>query len=134
VIFFRIPVRLFKQMTESFPSNVIKCGYPIPDLRSHCPQTIIGGPMRRILCSRSFVVLLVLFLLSSVSYAQSGRSTVRGTVRDQQGNLIAGATVTLENTEKNFNRTQTTTQEGTYVFTAVPPGTYTLDVEATGFK
>jgi len=90
--------------------------------------------MRKILCSRSFVVLLVILLLSSVSYAQAGRSTVRGTVRDQQGNLIAGATVKLENAERNFNRTQTTTQEGTYVFTAVPPGTYTIDVEAQGFK
>jgi len=90
--------------------------------------------MRKILCSRSFVVLLVILLLSSVSYAQAGRSTVRGTVRDQQGNLIPGATVKLENAERNFNRTQTTTQEGTYVFTAVPPGTYTIDVEAQGFK
>jgi hypothetical protein len=42
--------------------------------------------------------------------------------------------VTLVNVERNFSRTQTTTQEGTYVFTAVPPGTYKLEVEAAGFK
>ncbi len=90
--------------------------------------------MRKIVCSKSFIVLLVILLFSSVSYAQAGRSTVRGTVRDQQGNVIAGATVNLLSVERNFSRTQTTNQEGTYVFTAVPPGTYKLEVEASGFK
>lgn len=90
--------------------------------------------MRKILCSKSFVTLLAVLLLSSVSYSQSGRSTVRGTVKDQQGNLVSGATVTISDSEKNFTRTQTTTQDGNYVFTAIPPGTYRLDVEAANFK
>ena len=90
--------------------------------------------MRKILCSKSLVALFVILLVSSVSYAQAGRSAVRGTVRDQQGNVVAGATLTLVNVERNFSRTQTTTQEGTYVFSAVPPGTYKLEVEAQGFK
>ncbi|MGH9874473.1 MAG: carboxypeptidase regulatory-like domain-containing protein, partial [Pyrinomonadaceae bacterium] len=90
--------------------------------------------MRKILCSKSVFALLAVLLLSSVSYAQAGRSTVRGTVKDQQGNLVAGAAVTLVNADRNFSRTQTTTQDGTYVFTEVPPGTYKLEVEAQGFK
>lgn len=90
--------------------------------------------MRRILCSRSFVALLVVLVVSSVSFAQAGRSTVRGTIKDQQGNLIAGANVTLVNSERSFSRSQTTTQDGTYVFSAVPPGSYKLEVEAQGFK
>jgi hypothetical protein len=90
--------------------------------------------MRRILCSKSFVVLFAIFLLANLSYAQSGRSLVRGTVKDQQGNVVAGATVTLVNAERSLSRTQTTTQEGTYVFTAIPPGTYKLEIEAPGFK
>ena len=90
--------------------------------------------MRKILCSKSFVTLLAVLLLSSVSYSQSGRSTVRGTVKDQQGNLVSGATVTISDSEKNFTRTQTTTQDGNYVFTAIPPGTYKIDVEAASFK
>src|ERR1043166_5247817 len=90
--------------------------------------------MRRILCSKRFVALFAVLLLSSVSYAQSGRSTIRGTVKDQQGNVVAGATVTISDSEKNFTRTQTTTQDGNYVFTAIPPGTYRLDVEAANFK
>src|ERR1700694_5997681 len=87
------------------------------------------SPLRRIVGS-----LLILFLFFSSALAQAGRSTVQGTLRDPQGNVIAGATVTLTNAEMNFNRTQTTNQEGAYVFTAVAPGTYKLDIEATGFK
>jgi hypothetical protein len=90
--------------------------------------------MRKILCSKSFVALLAILLLSSVSYAQAGRSTVKGIVKDSQGNLVPGATVTLTDTEKNFSRTQATTENGGYVFTAIPPGTYKLEVEAPGFK
>src|SRR5262245_16579587 len=84
---------------------------------------------------RRLLVLLFAFTLLSLNVqAQSGGSTVRGTVTDPQGNVVAGATVNLTNPEKNFTRTQSTNQEGVYVFTAIPPGTYKLDVEAPGFK
>jgi len=84
--------------------------------------------------SKSFVASMFLLLLTTASYSQQGQSTVRGTITDQQGNVVAGATVTLSNAETNFNRTQTTTQSGGYVFTQIPPGTYRLEVEASGFK
>ena len=93
--------------------------------------------MRNLTRSRmTFMVsgLLFTFLLAGSVFAQSGRSTVRGTVRDQRGNLVAGATVTLVNEGKNFSRTQTTNEEGTYTFAAVPPDTYRVDVESGGFK
>jgi hypothetical protein len=67
-------------------------------------------------------------------FAQAGGTTIRGTVKDPQGNLVAGATVTITDPAKNFTRTQQTNDEGGYVFTAIPPGTYKLDVSAPGFK
>jgi hypothetical protein len=67
-------------------------------------------------------------------YAQSGGTTVRGTVRDPNGNLVSGATVTLTDPDRSFTRTQSTNQDGAYVFNAIPPGTYKLDVTAQGFK
>ncbi|HEX8475754.1 MAG TPA: TonB-dependent receptor [Pyrinomonadaceae bacterium] len=85
--------------------------------------------MRFLLC---FLALPLLF--SGLTFAQSGRSTVLGTVKDPQGNVVAGATVTLTNVEKNFTRTQTTNEDGGYLFTAVPPDLYRLEVEASGFK
>src|SRR6185436_7295669 len=93
-----------------------------------------GGRFHMRKNSISFATLVVVFLLSAVSYGQSGRSTVKGIVKDQQDNVVAGATVTLSNAERNFSRTQTTTENGYYTFTDLPPGTYQVDVEAPGFK
>ena len=88
----------------------------------------------RTLSIRSFVVLVGILSLCAVSYAQTGSSSVRGTVRDPQGNLVSGATVTITDVERNFSRTQTTSEDGTYVFSSLTPSTYTLQVEAAGFK
>ncbi|MDQ3686003.1 MAG: TonB-dependent receptor [Acidobacteriota bacterium] len=86
----------------------------------------------RLAATASMLLLSLLFYDSAL--AQSGTSTLRGTVVDQQGNVVAGANVTLSNAEKNFTRSQTTNESGGYVFSAVPPGTYRVEIEATGFK
>jgi hypothetical protein len=78
-------------------------------------------------------LLLVLFI-SVAAAAQTGTATIRGAVRDPQGNAITGASVTLTNAEKNFSRVQSTNAEGGYVFSLIPPDTYQVEVEATGFK
>ncbi|OLE52056.1 MAG: hypothetical protein AUG51_19885 [Acidobacteria bacterium 13_1_20CM_3_53_8] len=77
---------------------------------------------------------LLMLSLSSSSLGQAGRSTVRGTITDPHGSAVAGATVTLRNTERGLARTQITTTDGSYVFTTVPPGIYRIEVEARGFK
>jgi hypothetical protein len=51
------------------------------------------------------VLLLFLVFVGSAA-AQSGTSTLRGTVLDQQGGAVRGASVTLSNAEKNFTRTR----------------------------
>src|SRR4026209_1365168 len=83
------------------------------------------------LSAASFLV-LILFALNG--YAQSGGSTLRGIVKDPNGNLVSGANVSLTNPERNFTRTQTTNEDGAYVFNGIPPGTYKLEVAAQGFK
>ena len=86
---------------------------------------------------RSHAMLLLcgfLLLCGHSVLAQTGTSSVRGTVLDAKGAAVPGAAVTLSNTEKNFSRTQTTTESGNFSFTAVPPGTYRLEAEAAGFK
>jgi len=83
--------------------------------------------------SFSLASFLVLILCAGSSFAQGG-TTVRGTVQDPNGNLVKGATVTLTDPSKNFTRTQQTNDDGQYVFSAIPPGTYRLEVTAQGFK
>ncbi len=82
------------------------------------------------------VTSLILFLIASVAtvMAQTGTSTIRGTVSDAQGQVVAGATVTIKNDNRNLTRTTTTGSNGTYTFVAVPPDTYMLSIEAQGFK
>ena len=80
----------------------------------------------------SFVVLVAGFAIT-VS-AQTGTSSVRGTVVDPQGKVVSGATVTLTSTETNTARNQTTSDSGIFVFELVPPGPYRIEVEASGFK
>src|SRR5437868_7247964 len=84
--------------------------------------------------SLSLGVLLVFALGCFNAFGQAGTSTVRGTVSDPQGNVVTGATVTLSDPTKNFSRAQTTTDNGQFNFTLIPPGTYQVSVEAKGFK
>jgi len=86
---------------------------------------------------RISLVLAAAFVLASlvtVSQAQTGSSSVRGTVKDPQGNVVPGATATLSNPETNFTRSTPTSDGGQFNFESIPPGTYVLTVEAKNFK
>jgi hypothetical protein len=66
--------------------------------------------------------------------AQSPTATVTGIVSDPQGAVIRGATVTAVQTETNVSRTATSNGEGAFALSALPPGSYTITVEASGFN
>src|SRR6266513_518947 len=84
--------------------------------------------------SLSFGVLFLMSFACFTAFGQAGTSTVRGTVTDPQGNVVAGATVTLTNLATTASRTTTTADVGVYTFEFVPPGDYKVEVTATGFK
>jgi hypothetical protein len=60
--------------------------------------------------------------------------TVDGTVKDPSSALLAGAKVTLKNTETGQSRDATTNDIGYFFFPLVQPGRYEVAVEKTGFK
>ncbi len=76
---------------------------------------------------------IVYFILSIVTFAQTSRGTVSGTVTDPTGAVISGANVTLTNTATTVSRTTVTNSEGIYRFDAVDLGDYTIKFTATGF-
>lgn len=82
--------------------------------------------------------LLVLFLLLSISsnnnFAQQPNATLTGTVTDQTGAVIPGAIVTATNTAINLTRKTTTNDEGVYIFSMLPIGSYTVKMEAKDFE
>ncbi len=66
--------------------------------------------------------------------AQQISGTIAGAVKDSQQAVIAGARVVLTNPQQSFSREVNTGTDGTFVFTLVQPGSYTVTVEAPGFK
>ena len=77
-------------------------------------------------------------LLSGVSpspaYAQTTSGTISGNISDPSGASVAGAPVTVKQEERDFTQAATTDREGHFVFQQLPPGRYTLDINASGFK
>ncbi len=74
-----------------------------------------------------------LFAVTCVS-AQTGTTSLRGVVTDRTGATVADAKVTLVNIGQGLKRDSATSNAGEYEFVALPPGTYSLTVELTGFR
>lgn len=74
-------------------------------------------------------------VFTPVLLAQSaGTAGLIGTVTDPSGGAVPNVTVTLTNSDTNQSRTTTTNGEGVYKFALVPPGTYKVKFQASGFK
>src|SRR5581483_3762748 len=67
-------------------------------------------------------------------HAQVGTATLSGVVRDPSGSSIPNARVTLASTAQKFSRQTSTDVQGAYIIPAIPPGTYKLEVTASGFN
>ena len=81
--------------------------------------------------SRIFLLILVSVFLAATAVAQS-TSTIQGTVMDQSGAAVAGATVTVRNAAISLVRTTTTDSTGRYVVPSLPTGSYQIEVSAQG--
>jgi protocatechuate 3,4-dioxygenase beta subunit len=81
-----------------------------------------------------FVVLAILgFATTTITFAQTSSTSVRGTVTDPSGSVVPNAQITLENAATNYHASQVTNTSGEYTFPSIPPGTYKLTVTETGF-
>jgi hypothetical protein len=78
--------------------------------------------------------LLLLLATALLSAQTAGTGAVTGTVTDSSGAVIPNATVTATQTETGQERTATTSADGTYRFSLLPPGTYKVTFTASGFK
>jgi hypothetical protein len=83
---------------------------------------------------RSLLVLAVLAAADTPVAGQSIYGSIRGLVTDPASAAIANAKVTLINEGTSAQRSGVANSLGEYVFSQVIPGTYTVAVEATGFK
>ena len=79
------------------------------------------------------MTLLTAFCLLPSAFSQSATATISGTVVDQQGAVVPGATVTVINAATGQQRQATTGDEGNFTVPSLPPATYTIRVEREGF-
>jgi Carboxypeptidase regulatory-like domain len=79
-------------------------------------------------------VLILSGLTLGYAAAQVATGDITGRVVDPGGSVIPGATVTARNTGTGLTRAVTTSSDGDYTITQLPPGIYEITVEARGFS
>jgi hypothetical protein len=86
--------------------------------------------------SSSYIIrglnLLLAFTLTAAFVSAQGTGGLRGTITDEFGGIVVGATVTLVDAA-GAEKTATTNEEGVYTFTNLAPGTYTVRATTSGF-
>ncbi len=85
--------------------------------------------MRRICCL--FVSLCLTMIAAN---AQEYRATILGTVTDTSGAAVVGAQIAITNTATGVATKSATNSDGAYVVPFLSPGTYTLEVQESGFE
>jgi len=79
------------------------------------------------------MVTVAVVLSVGAANAQSGGSSISGTVLDPSGAVVANATVEIHNAVSGFDRTTTTDSNGKFSFPNVPFNPYHMTVTAAGF-
>src|SRR5579871_6060672 len=82
----------------------------------------------------STTILLILFVLGLQAYAQSITGSLNGRVVDQQGSAVPNARVTATEPTKKLTVATNSTVAGDFSIAGLEPGSYTVSVEAQGFK
>src|SRR5215813_6293001 len=77
--------------------------------------------------------LFVVALLSGVAFGQTNSGQLTGKVYDPNGARVSGAVVQAKSEETGLERLATTTDEGFFIFTNLPPGIYEVGIQAQGF-
>jgi hypothetical protein len=86
--------------------------------------------MKRLLCVFAFIL-----LVSAVSlHSQTTNGSIQGTVTDPSGATVGGASVTGRNLDTGLTQRTTTTDAGIYSLPNLPPGRYSVTVEAPNMK
>src|SRR5437867_1361243 len=95
-------------------------------------RLIVPVPLVRAAALMLLAGFVHLTLVSPV-LAQGAGASIEGIVKDQQGGVLPGVTVTLRNVDSGVARTSTTEADGRYRFLALPPARYQLSADLSGF-
>ncbi|MDT5268209.1 MAG: hypothetical protein QOH49_395 [Acidobacteriota bacterium] len=90
-------------------------------------------PARHILGLTFGLLLVLTFAAGARAQTQITTGVIQGTVEDEHGATVPGASVEVKNVETNLTRTLATDDGGRFVFLQLPPGRYTLTASKQGF-
>jgi len=83
---------------------------------------------------QAFVISLMVLSLSVLAVGQGAATgDLHVAVKDAKGSLVTNATVTVRDPAKGLERAGTGNGQGAYAALLLPPGTYSVTVEAAGF-
>ncbi|MEP7273433.1 MAG: carboxypeptidase regulatory-like domain-containing protein, partial [Acidobacteriota bacterium] len=81
-----------------------------------------------------YVLIAVFTLAASMgAFGQTDQARISGTVRDQAGAVVPGATVTVRNERTGDTRTATSNHDGSFLITNLRPSTYTISTNSSSF-
>ncbi|MGA7963885.1 MAG: carboxypeptidase-like regulatory domain-containing protein, partial [Candidatus Acidiferrales bacterium] len=83
---------------------------------------------------RKLLLLLAFALGTGLAYAQTPTGNIQGTVVDEQGAVVVGASVTATNNATGLSKQVVTDGSGRFEVLFVLPGTYTVTADAKGFR
>jgi len=84
-------------------------------------------------CLRVFSMAAFFLAFTNLAFGQAAITSLRGTVTDPTGAVVAGAQVEASDNAKGFHVTRTTDGDGTYEFPQLSPGSYTITAVGAGF-
>ena len=99
-------------------------------MRNRIRVTSKAGTLGWLVAAGAFLALAV----TLPATAQITRGSISGLVVDSSGAVVPAATVTITETDTNVSTTTKSEPDGLFLFAGVLPGSYTLRVEAGGFK
>ena len=97
--------------------------------RSRAPLT-----RRMAMTVAALAVALLAPVATMTTHAQATRGALAGIVTDPSGSRVPGCSVTVKNLDGTNQEVARVNAAGEYVFTAIPPGRYSIEVSARGFK
>jgi len=95
----------------------------------------VGRELKGAIEMKSEILAVITLIVSGSLLAQSAAvSQITGTVRDSTGSVVAGANVTVTQTDTGFVRTGETEADGAYRLPSLPIGPYRLEAKKVGFS
>ncbi|HXJ14450.1 MAG TPA: TonB-dependent receptor, partial [Candidatus Limnocylindrales bacterium] len=82
----------------------------------------------------TFIFIALIFSFARSLRAQTTNGSIEGSVTDPNGGAVAGASVTARNLDTGLTQATTTTEAGIYSLPNLPPGRYSVTVEAPNLK